>query len=59
MTVAPAIAAGVAHELGRVAVGYRADLAVFAENPLRLDPEAQAGNPVLATYLDGQRIELP
>lgn len=59
MTVAPAIAAGVAHELGRVAMGYRADLAVFAENPLRLDPESQADNPVLATYLDGQRIELP
>jgi len=57
MTLAPAIAEGAEHELGRVAVGYRADLTVFGADPLLLDPEAQAGNPVLASYLDGQLIE--
>ncbi|MFI6942604.1 amidohydrolase [Streptomyces sp. NPDC050418] len=53
MTWAAAEAAGSAHELGSIAPGYLADLTVLAANPLDLDPEAQARNPVLATVVGG------
>ncbi|SDK32686.1 amidohydrolase [Streptomyces indicus] len=53
MTWAAAEAAGARHELGRIAPGYLADLTVFAADPLALDPEAQAGNAVLATVVGG------
>ncbi|MCM1969761.1 amidohydrolase [Streptomyces sp. G1] len=53
MTRSPAIAAGSAGRLGRIAPGYLADLTVFARNPLDLSPEQQADNPVLATVVDG------
>ncbi|MFF0742950.1 amidohydrolase [Streptomyces sp. NPDC004111] len=53
MTRAPAIAAGAAERLGRIAPGHLADLTVFARNPLDLTPEEQAANPVLGTVVDG------
>lgn len=56
MTLAPAIAEGREAEFGRIAVGYRADLTVFAADPLALDPEAQAANRVLASWIDGERV---
>ena len=40
-------------ERGLVAPGYRADFTIFARDPLSLDPEAQAANPVRATFIDG------
>ncbi len=56
MTLAPAIAEGTQDHFGRIAQGLTADLTVFAENPLALDPEQQADNAVLATYIDGCRV---
>ncbi|MFD8694795.1 amidohydrolase [Kitasatospora purpeofusca] len=53
MTAAAAYAAGADGELGRIAPGFTADLTVLAANPLDLDPEAQAVNPVLATVVGG------
>lgn len=53
MTSAAAHAAGAADTLGKVAPGYLADLTVFAANPLDLPPDAQPGNPVLATVVGG------
>ncbi|MFE3111792.1 amidohydrolase [Kitasatospora indigofera] len=53
MTRAPAVAAGAAGRLGRIAPGHLADLTVFARNPLDLTPGEQAANPVLATVVDG------
>ncbi|MEV7834205.1 amidohydrolase family protein [Streptomyces subrutilus] len=53
MTRAPAVAAGAADRLGRIAPGYLADLTVFAHDPLDLTPEQQAANPVLATVVGG------
>lgn len=53
MTVAAARAAGRAGELGTIAPGSLADLAVFAANPLDLAPDAQPGNAVLATVVGG------
>ncbi|MEV8453155.1 amidohydrolase family protein [Streptomyces sp. NPDC052095] len=53
MTAAAAYAAGAGDELGRIAPGCLADLTVFAADPLRLAPEAQPGNPVLATVVGG------
>jgi len=52
MTAVPALAAGLQNE-GRIAVGTRADLSIFARDPLMLDPAAQSVNPVLATVVDG------
>ncbi|WP_372351822.1 amidohydrolase [Streptomyces sp. KL116D] len=54
MTLAAARAAGAAHERGRIAPGYLADLTVLGGNPLELTPAAQARNPVLATVLGGR-----
>ncbi|MHC0431432.1 amidohydrolase [Streptomyces sp. O3] len=54
MTVNAARAAGDAHEAGRLAVGYRADLAVLAESPLTTPATDLADLPVLLTVLDGR-----
>ncbi|WP_067179533.1 amidohydrolase [Microtetraspora niveoalba] len=54
LTTHAAIAAGRATSRGRVAPGYEADFTLFAENPLRLTPERQAVNPVIATVVDGR-----
>lgn len=53
MTRVPALASGQALG-GLIAVGAPADITVFAQNPLTLDPEAQSTNPVLATIVAGQ-----
>ncbi|WP_405722050.1 amidohydrolase [Streptomyces sp. NBC_00046] len=53
MTLNPAIAAGAEHESGRLAIGHRADLTVFAENPLATPATDLAGLPVLLTVVDG------
>ncbi|MGH8987035.1 MAG: amidohydrolase [Acidimicrobiales bacterium] len=53
LTTAPAWAAGEEHEAGRLAVGYRADLAVFAENPLSVTDDDLAEVPVMLTVLEG------
>ncbi|MGW0550010.1 amidohydrolase [Streptomyces altiplanensis] len=53
MTVNAAHAAGEEHEAGRLAVGYRADLTVFADNPLTTPALDLPDLPVLLTVLDG------
>ncbi|WP_309065548.1 amidohydrolase [Microbacterium sp.] len=55
MTLAPAVAAGTASDTGRIGVGFVADLTVFARDPLALSPQEQAVNPVVATFVGGQR----
>ncbi|MFG2522133.1 amidohydrolase [Streptomyces sp. NPDC048527] len=54
LTVDAAYAAGEDHEAGRIAVGYRADLTVFADNPLTTADTALPDLPVLLTVLDGR-----
>ncbi|MFE7330173.1 amidohydrolase [Streptomyces sp. NPDC057565] len=54
LTTHAAVAAGRAATRGRVTPGYEADFTIFAGNPLRLTPEEQAHNPVLATVVDGR-----
>ncbi|MGW6565840.1 amidohydrolase [Streptomyces sp. NPDC054975] len=54
MTTGPAFAAGEEDRAGRLAVGYRADLTVFADNPLTTSATALADLPVLLTVLDGR-----
>ncbi|MDT0611110.1 amidohydrolase [Streptomyces lancefieldiae] len=53
MTASAAYAAGASDDLGKIAPGHLADLTVFAANPLDLTPDAQPGNPVLATVVGG------
>ncbi|MFJ3696137.1 amidohydrolase [Streptomyces sp. NPDC090052] len=54
MTVNAAHAAGEEHEAGRIAVGYRADLTVLADNPLTTAATELPDLPVLLTVLDGR-----
>ncbi|KQX47887.1 MULTISPECIES: amidohydrolase [unclassified Streptomyces] len=54
MTTAPAYAAGEEHEAGRIAPGFRADLAVFAGDPLTTAATDLPDLPVLLTVLDGR-----
>ncbi|MEU9702234.1 amidohydrolase [Streptomyces sp. NPDC047981] len=54
LTTGPAFAAGQEHQEGRLAVGYRADLTVLADNPLTTPATALADLPVLLTVLDGR-----
>ncbi|MFD5102366.1 amidohydrolase [Streptomyces albidochromogenes] len=54
MTVNAAFAAGEERQAGRIAVGYRADLSVFAENPLTTGATDLPDLPVLLTVLDGR-----
>lgn len=59
MTSVPAgLFAGGAGEARRgwFAPGFLADLTVFAADPTGLSPEAQAVNPVLATFVGGRRV---
>ncbi len=41
---------------GTIVTGARADLAVFADNPLVTDPDAFATSPVLLTVVDGEIV---
>jgi len=54
LTVHPAWAAGEEGSAGRLAVGYRADLTVLADNPLRVPDGDLADLPVLLTVLGGR-----
>jgi predicted amidohydrolase YtcJ len=54
LTVNAAYAAGEEHEAGRIAVGYRADLTVLADNPLTTADMALPDLPVLLTVLNGR-----
>ncbi|MFE2089740.1 amidohydrolase [Streptomyces sp. NPDC059460] len=54
MTINPAYAAGEEHEAGRLAVGHRADLTAFAENPLTTPAADLPELPVVLTVLDGR-----
>ncbi|WP_411075089.1 amidohydrolase [Streptomyces sp. cmx-4-7] len=54
LTTAPAYAAGEEHEAGRIAPGHRADLAVFAADPLTTAATDLPDLPVLLTVLDGR-----
>lgn len=56
MTFVPALAAGAASESGRIEAGFVADLTVFARDPLDLSPAEQAVNPVVATFVGGERV---
>ncbi|MYR58656.1 amidohydrolase family protein, partial [Streptomyces sp. SID625] len=51
ITLDPAWAAGEGHMAGRLAVGYRADLTVLADNPLDVADADLAGLPVLLTVV--------
>ncbi|MFE1804133.1 amidohydrolase [Streptomyces sp. NPDC059533] len=53
MTMGAAHAAGEEHEAGRIAVGYRADLTVLADDPLTTSATDLPVLPVLLTVLDG------
>ncbi|MFC8715068.1 amidohydrolase [Streptomyces sp. NPDC057197] len=54
ITLNPAWAAGEEHMAGRLAVGYRADLTVLADNPLDVADADLAGLPVLLTVVAGR-----
>ncbi|MEV4334429.1 amidohydrolase [Streptomyces sp. NPDC049597] len=54
MTVDAAYAAGEEHEAGRIAVGFRADLTVLADDPLTTAATELPDLPVLLTVLDGR-----
>ncbi|MFF8618371.1 amidohydrolase [Streptomyces sp. NPDC015350] len=54
MTLNPALAAGEEGLAGGLAVGHRADLAVFADNPLTVPDTDLSDLPVLLTVLDGR-----
>ncbi|MFJ8160252.1 amidohydrolase [Streptomyces sp. NPDC096136] len=54
MTTAPAYAEGAEHEAGRLAPGFRADLTVFADDPLTTPAADLPGLPLLLTVLDGR-----
>ncbi len=51
-----AVAAGLEHELGTIAKGYRADLAVLSGNPLTTPPDALTTLAVDLTILGGQVV---
>ncbi|MFF3055707.1 amidohydrolase [Streptomyces sp. NPDC057909] len=53
MTVNAALTAGEEHKGGRIAVGHRADLTVFADDPLTTAATDLPDLPVLLTVLDG------
>ncbi|MEU7489213.1 amidohydrolase [Streptomyces sp. NPDC042319] len=54
LTVNPARVAGEEGEAGRLAVGYRADLSAFADDPLAVADTDLAALPVLLTVVDGR-----
>ncbi|WP_406432271.1 amidohydrolase [Streptomyces sp. NBC_01589] len=53
MTLNAALTAGEEHKAGRIAVGHRADLTVFADDPLTTAATDLPDLPVLLTVLDG------
>jgi len=53
-TTAPAYAASHESVAGRVRVGYRADLSVFTQDPVRTGPADLPDLPVVLTVVDGR-----
>lgn len=53
-TAGSAVAAGRAHELGRLQPGMLADITVLGVSPLQANPEDIPDIPVLATYVGGE-----
>jgi len=53
-TVGAAMAAGVAHSEGSIAVGKVADLTILGADPLAISPDDLAGTAILATVVDGE-----
>lgn len=54
MTTGPAYAAGEEREAGRLELGHRADLTVFADSPVSTSATELPDLPVLLTVLDGR-----
>ena len=55
-TTAPAMLVGEADRSGRIAVGYRADLSGFAEDPVEIAGDDLADLPVAITVVDGEVV---
>ena len=55
-TVNPAYTISEEHRLGRIKVGYCADLTAFAEDPATCPPEDLVGNPIRLTMVDGEVV---
>jgi predicted amidohydrolase YtcJ len=55
-TRGPAIATGDAERLGRITPGFRADITVFADDPVTCDPDDLISLPVCATIVDGELV---
>jgi predicted amidohydrolase YtcJ len=53
-TSGPAKAASQQHQAGRIAVGFRADLTAFADNPLTTPGDDLVGTEILLTVVDGR-----
>ncbi|MFM7693365.1 MAG: amidohydrolase family protein, partial [Actinomycetota bacterium] len=55
-TVAPAYTISEQHRLGRIKVGYCADLTAYAEDPALCPPEDLPANPCVLTMVDGEVV---
>lgn len=55
-TRGPAVAAGEGDVAGRIAVGHRADLVLWADDPVAVTPADVVDLPVLATVVDGRVV---
>jgi predicted amidohydrolase YtcJ len=55
-TTAAAYAVGEEHQAGRLVPGHRADLALWAEDPLRCPPDDLPALPVRMTVVDGRVV---
>lgn len=55
-TLAPAWAACEERVAGRIAIGFRADLTLFAEDPVAIDADALLDLPVRLTVVDGEVV---
>lgn len=55
-TVGAAAAQGDSKSLGKIAVGYKADLAVWQENPTLVSPDELISVPIRATFLGGREV---
>lgn len=54
MTLGAATATGRGHELGRIETGFRANVTVWAANPLSGDPSGLLGSGAALTLVDGE-----
>lgn len=58
LTENPAISLGMENRLGKIAVGYEADLVLFPKNPQEASAGNLSENPLQAIFIAGQKIEL-